>query len=86
MERYTFPEAGVQAALDGKVLLKADVTANDATDRELMNHFGIYGPPAILFFGTGGDELRAYRLFGYLPAQRFAAHVRAAREHTGSAL
>ena len=86
MERYTFPEADVQAALDGKVLLKADVTANDAADRELMNRFGIYGPPAILFFGTGGDELRAYRLFGYMPAQRFAAHVRAARDHTGSAL
>jgi thioredoxin:protein disulfide reductase len=86
MERYTFPEADVQAALDGKVLLKADVTANDAADRELMNRFGIYGPPAILFFGAGGDELRAYRLFGYMPAQRFAAHVRAVRDHAGSAL
>jgi thioredoxin:protein disulfide reductase len=86
MERYTFPEAGVRAALDGKVLLKADVTANDAADKELMNHFGIYGPPAILFFGTGGDELRAYRLFGYMPAQRFAEHVREARNHSGSML
>jgi thiol:disulfide interchange protein DsbD len=86
MERYTFPAAGVRAALDGKVLLKADVTANDAADRELMNHFGVYGPPAILFFGTNGDELRAYRLFGYMPAQRFAEHVREARNHSGSML
>ena len=85
MERYTFPEPAVQAALDGKVLLKADVTANDAEDRELMNHFGVFGPPAILFFGTGGDELRGYRLLGYVPAQRFAEHVREARNYTGAA-
>lgn len=86
MERYTFPDAGVRAALDGKVLLKADVTANDAADRELMNRFDIYGPPAILFFDTSGDELRAYRLFGYLPAERFADHVRQARAARGNAL
>lgn len=86
MERYTFPDASVRAALDGKVLLKADVTANDAADRELMNHFGIFGPPAILFFSTGGDELRAYRLFGYMPAERFAEHVREARTAHGTTL
>ncbi|MFU8895162.1 MAG: protein-disulfide reductase DsbD [Gammaproteobacteria bacterium] len=85
MERYTFPEPGVQAALDGKVLLKADVTANDAVDRELMNHFGIFGPPAILFFDTRGEEMRGYRSLGYMPAQRFTDHVRAARNDAGGA-
>ena len=85
MERYTFPEPVVQAALDGKVLLKADVTANDAEDRELMSRYGIFGPPAILFFGPDGDELRGYRLLGYVPAQRFAEHVREARSHAGAA-
>jgi thioredoxin:protein disulfide reductase len=78
MERYTFPEAPVRAALEGVVLLKADVTANDAEDRELMNRFGIYGPPAILFFGPGGEELRGYRLLGYAPAAQFAEHAREA--------
>jgi thioredoxin:protein disulfide reductase len=85
MERYTFPEPAVQAALDGKVLLKADVTANDATDRELMNRFEIFGPPAILFFGANGEELRSHRLFGFVPAQRFAAHVRETRGRAGEA-
>jgi thioredoxin:protein disulfide reductase len=85
MERYTFPEPVVRAALEGTVLLKADVTANDGADRELMNRFGIYGPPAILFFGAGGEELRAYRLLGYVPAPRFAEHVREARGQAGLA-
>ena len=30
MERYTFTDRNVQAALDGVILLQADVTANDA--------------------------------------------------------
>ena len=85
MERYTFPEPVVRAALEGKVLLKADVTANDADDRELMNRFGIFGPPATLFFDADGEELRAYRLLGFVPAQRFAEHVREARGQTGAA-
>ena len=86
MERYTFPEPTVQSALEGKVLLKADVTANDAADRELMNHFGIFGPPAILFFDAQGDELRSHRLLGFVPATRFAEHVRDARNQAGISL
>jgi len=84
MERYTFPEPEVRAALDGKVLLKADVTANDADDRALMSRFDIFGPPATLFFDAAGEELRAYRLLGFVPAQRFAAHVREARGQAGN--
>jgi thioredoxin:protein disulfide reductase len=86
MERYTFPEQGVQSALAGKVLLKADVTANDADDRELMSRYGIFGPPAILFFDRGGAELRGHRLLGYVPAPRFAEHVRTARNQPSAAL
>ncbi|MEJ2514936.1 MAG: protein-disulfide reductase DsbD [Gammaproteobacteria bacterium] len=75
MEKYTFGEPAVQAALGDMVLLKADVTANDDRDRELMNHFGIFGPPATLFF-TGGEELRPLRLIGFMPAEEFTEHVR----------
>jgi thioredoxin:protein disulfide reductase len=86
MERYTFPQPEVRAALDGAVLLKADVTANDSIDRELMNRYGIYGPPAILFFGSGGEELRGFRLLGFVPAARFAQHAREAFGRRNGAL
>jgi len=78
MEKYTFPEPAVQAALDGTVLLQADVTANDATDQALMQHFGILGPPSILFFGLDGVEKPDYRVVGFKPAAEFAAHVQQA--------
>jgi thiol:disulfide interchange protein DsbD len=77
MEAYTFPEPAVQAALAGVTLLQADVTANDAVDQQLMQRFGIFGPPAILFFGADGRELPRARVVGFVPADAFAAHLTA---------
>jgi thioredoxin:protein disulfide reductase len=75
MESNTFTQANVHQALNNVVLLQADVTANDDTDKELLRRFGIYGPPAILFFDRNGDERTAYRMFGYANAEKFTAHV-----------
>jgi thiol:disulfide interchange protein DsbD len=76
MERYTFPDPNVIAAMNKFVLLQADVTANDAEDKALMQErFGIPGPPAMLFFDPSGTELRGYRLVGFVPANDFAAHL-----------
>lgn len=71
MERYTFSDADVQAALGDTVLLQTDVTANDAEDQELLKRFNLFGPPAILFFGPDGQERPNYRVVGFMKAQRF---------------
>ena len=76
MERNTFPEAGVANLLSRMQLLQADVTANDATDQQLMRAFGIIGPPAILFFDRDGQEMKAFRLVGYFEPEAFSAHLR----------
>jgi thiol:disulfide interchange protein DsbD len=77
MERYTFPNPDVIAAMERFVLLQADVTANDDEDKALMQErFGIPGPPAMLFFDASGQELRGWRLVGFVPAHEFAAHLR----------
>jgi thiol:disulfide interchange protein DsbD len=78
MEKYTFPDPAVQAALADAVLLQADVTANDEEDQALMRRFEIYGPPTIAFFGRDGRERREFRLVGFAPAERFSEHVKAA--------
>ncbi len=78
MEKYTFPEPAVQAALANTVLLQADVTANDDTDQALMQRFGILGPPSILFFGPDGAEKQDYRVVGFKPATEFAPHIQQA--------
>lgn len=78
MEKYTFTDAQVKAALANAVLLQADVTANDADDKALLARFEIFGPPTIAFFGSDGTERKNFRLVGFAPAERFRDHVAAA--------
>ena len=78
MERYTFSDKNVQAALANAVLLHADVTKNDATDQELLKHFGIFGPPTIAFYGSDGEERQRFRVVGYMKATEFASLARRA--------
>jgi thiol:disulfide interchange protein DsbD len=76
MEKYTFADPKVIAALDGVLLLQADVTANDATDQALLQgHFGLPGPPAIIFYGSDGKERKRFRVVGFKGADEFATHV-----------
>jgi thioredoxin:protein disulfide reductase len=78
MERYTFTDPAVQAALSNTVLLRANVTQNDADDQALLQRFGIFGPPTIAFYGADGRERAAYRVVGYMNADAFVARTRAA--------
>ncbi|HEY0683912.1 MAG TPA: protein-disulfide reductase DsbD [Steroidobacter sp.] len=78
MEKFTFPDPGVQSVLANAVLLQADVTANDDADKALMNRFEIYGPPTIAFYGADGVERKDFRLVGFVEAERFREHVQAA--------
>jgi thiol:disulfide interchange protein DsbD len=81
MESNTFRDTKVQQALENVVLIQADVTANDAQDKELLKYFGIYGPPAILFFGQDKEERTAYRLYGFVAPDVFSEHVRQATQN-----
>jgi len=71
MEKYTFSDRRVQAALKDFVLLQADVTDNDDTDKALLKRFKLIGPPTIMFFNAEGQEIRRLRLVGYLNADDF---------------
>jgi thiol:disulfide interchange protein DsbD len=77
MEKYAFTHPDVLAALDDVATLQADVTDNDRQDVELMSSLGIYGPPAILFFGADGREISNRRVVGEMSGEEFAAHVNA---------
>ncbi len=78
MEATTFLDPVVQQALAGTVLLRADVTANDANDQALLKRFEIYGPPTIAFYGRNGRERSRFRVVGYMSGAEFAAAVSAA--------
>ncbi len=78
METYTFTDAGVQAALSNTLWLQADVTANDELDQALLERFGVFGPPTIIFFGTDGEQHHGYEVVGYMKAAAFIDHVKLA--------
>ncbi len=79
MEKYTFSDPAVISSLAGTRLLQADVTANDEVDQTLLQqHFGLPGPPAIIFYGADGQERQRYRVVGFVSAEKFADHVRRA--------
>ena len=75
MARTVFTEPAVAAQLGRFHLLQADVTANDALDQELLKHFGLFGPPSMLFFGLDGGEISALRMQGEMDRAAFEHHL-----------
>ena len=77
LERNIFNNAVVQQALrEGEVvLLRADITADNAEDRALLKAYGLYGPPAVLFFDADGIELRSHRVIGTVSTDAFLRTV-----------
>ena len=86
MEAFTFSDKNVQMSLDNFMVLQADVTDNDALDQDLLDELGLFGPPAILFYDHTGNELRNYRVVGFMPASKFSAHIETFKQSSTIAL
>ena len=78
MEEYTFTDGTVQDVLANSIVLQADVTANDDQDQALLQRFGVFGPPTIIFFDTNGNQVRGYEVVGFMKASDFVAHIQKA--------
>ena len=78
MERFTFTDPAVQRKLAGAMLLKADVTANNAQDRELLKRFGLFGPPGTIFFDASGREVAGARIVGFQNSAQFLKTLQSA--------
>ncbi|WP_232823701.1 protein-disulfide reductase DsbD [Salinicola sp. CPA57] len=74
MERTVFPEPAVAERLTDFTLIRADVTQDAATSRELLEHFGLFGPPGLLFFNDG-KELKRARIQGEVDSQALIEHL-----------
>ncbi|MEE9319747.1 MAG: protein-disulfide reductase DsbD [Granulosicoccus sp.] len=83
MEAFTFTDPAVQRLLENAVLVQADVTANDAQDQALLKHFGLFGPPGIIFYDANGVELEAARVVGFMKAELFSAHISSFQLYAG---
>lgn len=75
LEHNTFKDPQVIAALSNTLLIQADVTEDDEKDQALNKHFGLFGPPQILFFTPDGEEIKSVRLAGYEAPEAFLKRV-----------
>ena len=75
MERFTYTDARVAARMQDFLLLKADVTANDADDRALLKRFKLFGPPGIVFFDRDGRHRVDAGVIGFQSAERFLSSL-----------
>ena len=75
MEKKVFPHPDVIAALEGVVMLQADITVQDDTDKALASHLSMPAPPALYFWDAQGTDLRSSRLTGSVTAEQLANHL-----------
>lgn len=71
LEHSTFSDPRIQARVAPALLLRADVTSNDAEARALLKRFGLFGPPGVLFFAPSGTERNEARVIGFQDGTAF---------------
>lgn len=74
MERQVYPDPRVAESLSAFARINVDVTDSGSATRELLDHFGLFGPPSLLFF-HGEEELREARIQGEVRAPGLASHL-----------
>ena len=75
MERRVFPAPQVSAQLAEFHLIRADVTENNAQDQALMEQYGLYGPPSMVFFADDGNQIAGITVQAELDKAAMARHL-----------
>lgn len=76
MDRHVFSDLAVQQALTNFVLLRADVTQNNADDQALMKHFKVIAPPTVAIFDIHSNELPERSMVGDVDAKQFLTDIK----------
>lgn len=75
MDNSVFTDPKIVQRLNRYVLLRADVTNNDAQDKALERHFNVVAPPTILFFNRMHREVPDARVVGEMSSKEFMRHL-----------
>ncbi len=75
LEEKTFSNDTVKTAMDNYVLVQVDLTANDEAAKAISTKYGIFGPPAILFFDENGERVKSADIVGFKEPQEFLKHL-----------
>ena len=76
MELLTFSDQEVAKVLKTYRLIQIDMTKNTADHQAILKQYGLFGPPAILFFDEQGQEKSSKRVIGFMKADRFLERLK----------
>jgi len=76
IEREVFADKAIQQQLADWRLLRFDITESNPQQRAVLDHYRLFGPPAILFFDESGQERRDMRIIGEISAAKFARQLK----------
>ncbi len=78
LERFTFADSRVvsEFAHSHWKLLRIDVTKNTPEDQATLRRFGLFGPPALIFYDSNGKQQHDAQLVGFVGANAFLAHLK----------
>lgn len=79
MDAEIFSQADTQQKMQNVSFIQLDMTKNTDDQLNLLNQFGLFGPPAVLFFSQG-KELADLRIVGEVDKQTFMKHLQLAHE------
>ena len=75
MDKTVFQDPTVAAILANLKTVKLDVTKNTPQQSKWLENKILFGPPAILFFGPQGNELKELRIVGEISQPQMLAHL-----------
>ena len=75
MERRVFPAPEVSTQLTEFHLIRADVTKHNEQDKALMEKYGLFGPPSMVFFADDGNQIVGLTVQGELDTAAMARHL-----------
>ena len=75
MANTTLQDERVLALLNNFIVLKVDLTANNAKTKAILSRYNVVAPPTFLFFDAKGIELSQLRLVGETSAKTFFNHL-----------
>jgi len=75
LEEVTFANAEVKAKLSEYILVRADVTENSEENKALSKKYGVFGPPALIFFTKDLQVKKSKTIIGFIEPQKLIAHL-----------
>ena len=75
LDEITFSDENIKEKMDNFVLIRADVTQNQEDQKDLSAKYGVFGPPAMIFFDEDGNVMKSKSLVGFIKPSEFLKHL-----------